>query len=137
MNVSSLGNHIILDLFKINKDIFENKLSFTNFPIFDDYIKKSLIKNNMTLLNSNIHFFDNNNGALTALYLLSESHLSIHTWPENNYIAIDVFTCGNCDTEKIVEDLIKYLEPKKIIKNNIKRGEEKKKSIFNFFYFGF
>ncbi len=31
---------------------------------------------------------------VTALVLLAESHISIHTWPENGYLAVDVFTCG-------------------------------------------
>lgn len=32
---------------------------------------------------------------MTGLYLLSESHLSYHTYPETNYISIDVYTCGS------------------------------------------
>ena len=140
----NLGNHIILDLFDVDKSIFENKLSIISYSLFDEYIKKSLINNKMNLLNSNIHFFNNINGALTALYLLSESHLSIHTWPEKNYIAIDVFTCGDCDTNLICNDLIRYLEPKNIMKKNIKRGElkdklevelkPKAKNIFNYLF---
>ena len=31
---------------------------------------------------------------VTAIALLSESHLSIHTWPESSYSAVDIFTCG-------------------------------------------
>ena len=31
---------------------------------------------------------------VTAIALLAESHLSIHTWPESNYSAVDIFTCG-------------------------------------------
>ncbi len=33
---------------------------------------------------------------VTGLALLAESHISIHTWPEIGYAAIDVFTCGSC-----------------------------------------
>ena len=31
---------------------------------------------------------------VTAIALLAESHMSIHTWPESNYSAVDIFTCG-------------------------------------------
>ena len=31
---------------------------------------------------------------VTAIALLAESHISIHTWPESNYSAVDIFTCG-------------------------------------------
>jgi len=45
-------------------------------------------------------------GGITSVILLSESHLSAHTWPEQNYMAVDVFTCGdNCDPLKAIEFL--------------------------------
>ena len=77
----------------------------------------------MPLHNKNINHFENYIGAVTSLYLLSESHLSFHTWPENRYIAMDIFTCGSCDTEKIVFEILYLLKPKyckikKIIRNN-------------------
>jgi S-adenosylmethionine decarboxylase proenzyme len=76
----------------------------------------------MTILNKQVHFFDNLDGAFTSIYLLSESHLSIHTWPENNFIAVDIFTCGECETQNIVNDIIAYLEPEKHNITKILRG---------------
>jgi len=75
----------------------------------------------MTLLNKCIHHF-NDDGAFTSLYLLSESHLSFHSWPENNYIALDVFTCGKCDTNKLLMDIVYFLQPKIVETNKIYRG---------------
>ena len=75
----------------------------------------------MNLLNKNIHYFEGPEGAFTALYLLSESHLSLHSWPEYNYIAMDVFPCGECLTENIVNDIIKYLEATKIVIKELDR----------------
>ena len=47
---------------------------------------------------------------VTAIALLAESHLSIHTWPEARYSAIDIFTCGqNMQPEKSCKYLIKAL----------------------------
>ena len=40
---------------------------------------------------------------LTGIVLLSESHISIHTWPERGEAAVDVFTCGGRDSRKIAE----------------------------------
>src|SRR5271170_7067597 len=39
------------------------------------------------------------NGAITLVLILAESHLSIHTWPEEDLIAIDLFSCGGIDGE--------------------------------------
>jgi len=59
----------------------------------------------------------------TAIVLLAESHLSIHTWPEYGYAAVDVYTCGPALTpEKAVEYLAERLEAEKQAVMVIKRG---------------
>jgi S-adenosylmethionine decarboxylase len=45
------------------------------------------------------------NGAITLVLILAESHLSIHTWPEENLIAIDLFSCGAIDGERVLTEL--------------------------------
>jgi S-adenosylmethionine decarboxylase len=60
---------------------------------------------------------------VTVLILLSESHLSIHTYPEKGFAAIDGYTCGeDVDPELAVEYLLNILEPKKIYSCKIIRG---------------
>jgi S-adenosylmethionine decarboxylase len=45
------------------------------------------------------------NGAITLVLILAESHLSIHTWPEENLIAIDLFSCGSIDGRRVLSEL--------------------------------
>src|ERR1700761_1443127 len=45
------------------------------------------------------------NGAVTLVLILAESHLSIHTWPEENLIAIDLFSCGAIDGRRVLDEL--------------------------------
>ena len=119
----TIGKHIVLDVYDVSNDIFK-KLD-SNYKDFHNYIKKSLKSNKMTLIKSSYKNFSNNienKGAFTSLYLLSESHLSFHTWPEHNYIAIDCFTCGNCDPEKIIDDILEYLKSTNFKKQIIIRG---------------
>lgn len=70
---------------------------------------------------------------LTGVILLSESHISLHTWPEINYIAIDIFTCGKKNPKKALDYLKKVFNPKRVEIKEIKRGRIKyglfKKSI--------
>lgn len=47
----------------------------------------------------------------THLALLTTSHCSIHTWPEHGSAAIDVFTCGDVDTDGVVGGMIGYFLP--------------------------
>lgn len=108
-----IGTHIVADII-VDKNVFKNILSNIFFSHFDEEICASLIKNNMTLLNKVVHFFDGPEGAFTSLYLLSESHLSFHSWPEYNYIAVDIFTCGKCQPKNIIDDISLILNARKI-----------------------
>lgn len=45
------------------------------------------------------------NGAVTLVLVLAESHLSIHTWPEEGAVAIDLFSCGAIDGARVVDRL--------------------------------
>lgn len=49
-----------------------------------------------TILHCHLHHFSPN-GGVSGVLVLAESHISIHTWPERNYAAIDIFMCGKCD----------------------------------------
>ncbi|HEY2552929.1 MAG TPA: S-adenosylmethionine decarboxylase [Streptosporangiaceae bacterium] len=49
------------------------------------------------------------NGAVTLVLILAESHLSIHTWPEEDLIAIDLFSCGAIDGQAVVTELVDAL----------------------------
>lgn len=59
---------------------------------------------------------------VTTLVLLSESHASIHTYPEYGCLFFDIFTCGDCQPDLILESLVSVLNPEKIRKSVIRRG---------------
>jgi S-adenosylmethionine decarboxylase len=62
------------------------------------------------------------NGAITLVLILAESHLSIHTWPEEDLIAIDLFSCGAIDGEAVVADLVRSLELADVTIRPVLRG---------------
>jgi len=118
-----LGNHIIVDMFNVNINKMNNiNSNEQKKEIWDSFIRKCFNDANITLLKTSWNDFDNK-GAFTVLYLLAESHLSIHTWPENKYIALDVFTCGNSNTPFVVDKIVEYFEPKNKKVFQLKRGE--------------
>ena len=51
------------------------------------------------------------NGGITGILLLAESHLSIHTWPERSFVAIDVFMCGSCDPYRCIPIFKEAFQP--------------------------
>lgn len=73
-------------------------------------IQKAAKLSNATILDISSHQFSPH--GVTAIALLAESHLSIHTWPEFQYAAIDVFTCGKkMNPHKTIEVLQEILKP--------------------------
>lgn len=124
-----LGKHITVDMFDVKMETLTNVNSnMDQLDLWDQFIKDTFTEANITLLNTSWHNFDKR-GAFTVLYLLAESHLSIHTWPENKYIALDVFTCGSSNTELVVDKVIQYFQPKRIEKNILNRGEIEKNKL--------
>ncbi|RVG78001.1 adenosylmethionine decarboxylase [Sinorhizobium meliloti] len=63
-----------------------------------------------TVLQTNLHHFGEGMG-VTGVIMLAESHLSIHSWPEIEYAAIDVFVCGRADPHLAITSLKKSFEP--------------------------
>jgi S-adenosylmethionine decarboxylase len=59
----------------------------------DKLIERALKQGNCTVLDTVRHNFDG--GGFTCLVLLAESHFSVHTFPERNYISLDCYTCGD------------------------------------------
>jgi S-adenosylmethionine decarboxylase len=62
------------------------------------------------------------NGAITLVLILAESHLSIHTWPEEDLIAIDLFSCGAIDGEAVISGLTRSLRLDAVSVRRLSRG---------------
>ncbi len=62
------------------------------------------------------------NGAVTLVLILAESHLSIHTWPEEDLIAIDLFSCGSIDGEAVIFQLTRSLRLDSVSVRRLSRG---------------
>jgi S-adenosylmethionine decarboxylase len=71
------------------------------------------------LANSHVVF---PNGALTLVLILAESHLSIHTWPEERLIAIDLFSCGAIDGRRVLDELTGVLHLADVRIAEVERG---------------
>lgn len=84
--------------------------------LFEDAIQKS----GATILKYNDYVFEN--CGITFVFLLSESHCSVHTYPEYNSFFIDLFTCGDKINQELFHDtIVDGLKPREISKNIITR----------------
>ena len=88
-------------------------------------IRKILIKAidacGATMLSIELHTFSPN-GGVSGVAVLQESHISIHTWPEFEYAAVDVFVCGRIDPHRAIEILKNEFKPRRMEVTEIKRG---------------
>jgi hypothetical protein len=62
------------------------------------------------------------NGAITLVLILAESHLSIHTWPEEDLVAVDLFSCGAIDAERVISELAGLLRLDRVTVRAVPRG---------------
>ena len=73
-----------------------------------------------TVLADRFHQFEPH--GVTGIVLLAESHVSIHTWPEEGLATLDVFTCGAMDAEGIIEAVRTSLRPTRERLTTVARG---------------
>jgi S-adenosylmethionine decarboxylase len=62
------------------------------------------------------------NGAITLVLILAESHLSVHTWPEESMVAIDLFSCGAIDGGLVIDHLVSGLRLESVTVRRVPRG---------------
>ena len=92
------GTHLLLELYGCNREKLNDEL----------YLRCQL-NNAARLANALVLNIVSNKFepfGVTAIALLAESHLSIHTWPESQYSAIDIFTCGRNMTPKLASQFL-------------------------------
>ena len=107
------GVHLLVELW--------TSLYLTDINRIRDIIIKAVNACGATILNIDLHAFSPN-GGVSGVAILQESHLSIHTWPEYEYAAIDLFVCGTLNPHLAIPVLEAEFRPKKIDIQEIKRG---------------
>jgi len=112
-NINYAGRHIILDFWGVK--------NINSVSLIRRTLTQTVKACGATLLKIDLHKFSPQ--GVSGMALIAESHISIHTWPEYQYVAIDVFTCGSkVDPDKAISSLKKSLKPKKVQILEIKRG---------------
>ena len=112
------GKHILLELYRCDYEKLNDE-SFLRCAL-----NRAAKFANATVLNLISNKFEPQ--GVTAIALLAESHISIHTWPESNYSAVDIFTCGqNMLPELACQYLIEALKAEEHFLRVIKRNPPK------------
>ena len=107
------GTHILVDLWGAQ--------NLTDRNFIDQTLHRAAEAAGATVLNSHLHQFSSS-GGVSGVLILAESHISIHTWPEREFAAIDIFMCGSCNPYDSVAVLKDAFTPTSIQVNDQKRG---------------
>jgi len=87
----------------------------------ENILNKAAVAAKATVLHSYMHHFSPYSG-VSGIVVLAESHISIHTWPERSFAAIDIFMCGECDPNDSLPVIREGFKPGKIKVDEYRRG---------------
>ena len=112
--VRCAGVHLIIDLYDAER--------LDDLDHIEAALRRCVDAAGATLLHIHLHHFEPN-GGISGVAVLAESHISIHSWPENGYAALDVFMCGNASPDACVPVLREAFNPKRIAVSEVLRGQ--------------
>ncbi|MGC8586598.1 MAG: adenosylmethionine decarboxylase [Candidatus Micrarchaeia archaeon] len=106
-----IGSHVFGNLYKVDEAIIKD-LEFIKNTVIE-----AAVLGKMHILEMITYKFDNpksnDNGGVSVIALIEESHISVHTWPESKYVTVDVYSCGpEADSFVAFDFIVKKLNPK-------------------------
>jgi S-adenosylmethionine decarboxylase len=107
------GTHLLIDLWGASR--------LDDRPHIEATLRHCVTACNATLLHIHLHQFSES-GGISGVAVLAESHISVHTWPERDYAAFDVFMCGSATPLNTLAILEKAFQPSDLKVKEIFRG---------------
>lgn len=124
MDNKRLGKHILVEFYNCDNQLLNSS------HLIEEYMIKAAELAKATVVQSVFHTF--NPWGVSGVVVIQESHLTIHTWPEYGYAAIDLFTCGeDVDPWIAFEYLKEKLKAEKTETTEINRGDVEKIHIYS------
>lgn len=107
------GTHLLIDCWQAS--------NLDNIALIEAALREAVTVSGATLLHIHLHHFTPNSG-VSGVAVLAESHITIHTWPERGYAALDVFMCGDTQPQLTVPVFAAAFRTDSIELSNHQRG---------------
>lgn len=107
------GRHLIIDFYGADR--------LDDLDHIARCLRQAATAAGATVLNVDLHHFTPNNG-VSGVAVLAESHISIHTWPERRFAALDIFMCGSTRPQEALAVLKACLVPERVTVKEHRRG---------------
>ena len=107
------GTHVLLELW--------GATNLDDPKLIEETLCQGALDAGATILHAHTHHFSPYSG-VSGVIVLAESHISIHTWPEKDFAAIDIFMCGDCDPMDAIPAIEKTFKPETLNVSEHRRG---------------
>lgn len=107
------GVHLLIDLYGATR--------LGDAAFIETTMRHCVAAARATLLHIHLHRFEPD--GVSGVAVLAESHISVHTWPENRYAAFDVFMCGDTDPGVCVDILRDAFQAERVTVQELLRGQ--------------
>lgn len=114
--MKALGRHLLVEYRNCDREILND------IKRIEQLMRRAAREAEATLVASVFHPFSPQ--GITGIVVVEESHLSIHTWPEHGYAAVDFYTCGDCRPERAHDFLRRELGAEHCEVMVVERGRE-------------
>ena len=111
--VRCAGVHLIVDLHAAK--------GLDDIDLIETTLRRCVDAAGATLLHIHVHHFQPN--GVSGVAVLAESHISIHTWPDAGYAALDLFMCGKADPDRCIPVLRAAFKAARVEVNELLRGK--------------
>ena len=112
--VRCAGVHLIVDL--------HGASGLNDIDLIEETLRRCVTAAGATLLHIHLHHFQPS--GVSGVAVLAESHISIHTWPDAGYAALDVFMCGKANPDACIPVLRRAFKAKRVEVNELLRGQD-------------
>ena len=113
--MQALGRQILVEFYDCDREVLNDAVAIR------DAMMEGTRRSGATIVTDTFHAFSPH--GVSGVVVIAESHVTIHTWPEYGYAAVDVFTCGETINPWVIQQhLEEQFSSKKVSATELKRG---------------
>lgn len=113
--MQALGRQILVEFYDCDREVLNNE------SLIREILLEGVRRSRATVISDTFHTFSPH--GVSGVIVIAESHVTIHTWPEHGYAAIDIFTCGETiDPWVIQKYLERHFRARNVSSMELKRG---------------
>jgi S-adenosylmethionine decarboxylase len=113
--MQALGRQILVEFYDCDRDVLNDE------SLIREILLEGVRRSGATVISDTFHTFSPH--GVSGVIVIAESHVTIHSWPEHGYAAIDIFTCGETIDPWVIQNhLERHFRSEKVSSMELKRG---------------